>query len=82
MKFFKKYLLTRTCLGCLLGVVGGYAYYYFIGCSFGTCPITSNPYASMVYGALLGAVLLYKPKKKSISDANPVNEDTEYKSPK
>lgn len=35
----------------------GYAYYYFIGCVSGTCPITSNPYISTAYGALVGLVL-------------------------
>lgn len=32
----------------------GYAYYRFIGCASGTCPITSNPYISTIYGAMMG----------------------------
>jgi len=40
-----------------LGAAGGFAYYYFVGCSSGTCPISSNPYVSTAYGALVGAVL-------------------------
>ncbi len=40
-----------------LGGAAGFAYYYFIGCASGTCPISSNPYISTVYGALVGAVL-------------------------
>lgn len=64
MELIKKYLFNRTCLGCLIGMIGGFAYYYFIGCSSGSCPITSNPYISILYGALMGGVLLYKPKKK------------------
>ena len=40
-----------------VGAAAGYAYYYFIGCVTGACPITSNPYVSSVYGALLGIVL-------------------------
>ena len=39
-----------------LGAVGGFAYYYFIGCVSGTCPISSNPYISTVYGALIGGL--------------------------
>lgn len=39
-----------------LGAVGGFAYYYFIGCASGTCPISSNPYISTVYGALVGGL--------------------------
>ena len=41
----------------VLGALGGFAYYYFIGCSSGTCPISSNPWASTAYGTLIGAVL-------------------------
>ena len=41
----------------LLGSIGGFAYYHFIGCASGTCPITSNPYISTAYGALIGVVL-------------------------
>ncbi len=37
-----------------LGIGGGYAYYYFIGCSTGACPLQSNPWLMMAYGALIG----------------------------
>ena len=41
----------------ILGALLGFAYYYFIGCASGTCPITSNPYISTGYGSLLGLAL-------------------------
>lgn len=41
----------------LLGGAGGYAYYKFIGCKSGVCPITSNPWMSTLYGAVIGALL-------------------------
>lgn len=41
----------------LLGGAAGFAYYAFIGCASGTCPITSNPYISTGYGALIGIIL-------------------------
>lgn len=48
----------------VLGSAGGFAYYYFIGCHGGTCPITSNPYISTSYGALIGGILAIGEKKK------------------
>ena len=52
-------------IGIALGSIGGYMYYYFVGCASGTCPITSNPYISTIYGALMGYLLLdlFKNKK-------------------
>ena len=52
-------------LAVLLGAAGGYAYYHFVGCVSGTCPITSNPYISTGYGALLGLVIAAGRKKPS-----------------
>jgi hypothetical protein len=40
-----------------LGALGGFAYYYFVGCTSGACPISSNPWASTAYGALIGIVM-------------------------
>jgi hypothetical protein len=45
-----------TLLGVLLGALSGYAYYYFIGCASGTCAITSNPFNSALYGAVMGGI--------------------------
>jgi len=61
-EFIKKYILKIT--GILAGGIGGFAYYHFVGCSSGTCPITSNPYISILYGALMGYLLLSMFKKK------------------
>lgn len=41
----------------LVGVLGGYAYYHFIGCTTGGCAITSNPYMSMLWGGAMGFLL-------------------------
>lgn len=58
--------------GILLGIAGGYIYYRTIGCSGGTCPITSNPYMSMIWGGLLGYLLsdtFAKPAKKESEES-------------
>ena len=46
----------RNVIGMLVGGGLGFAYYKFVGCSTGTCPLTSNPYISTGYGAILGVL--------------------------
>ncbi len=46
-----------TIIGGVIGAVGGYLYWQFVGCSSGTCPITSSPLNSSLYGILIGALL-------------------------
>ncbi|MFZ4582282.1 MAG: DUF6132 family protein, partial [Paludibacter sp.] len=53
--FFKNNLLKI--IGIPVGMIGGFLYYYYIGCSSGTCPITSNPYISVIYGGLMGYLI-------------------------
>ena len=47
----------RPALFTIGGAMAGLAYYYFIGCAAGSCPITSNPASSMVYMGLIGWLL-------------------------
>ena len=47
-----------TLIGALLGGVGGFIYWRFVGCSSGTCLITSRPVNSILYFSLMGALLL------------------------
>lgn len=54
--FIQRYGLAV--LGVLLGGLGGFAYYYFVGCSTGSCAITSKPVNSSVYGMVMGYLLL------------------------
>lgn len=46
-----------------LGALGGFAYYYFIGCSSGSCPISSNPYISTTYGLAVGVLMTIGERK-------------------
>lgn len=54
-KFAKKHLLTI--IGLAIGATAGYFYWNFIGCSTGSCAITSNPINSTIYGAAMGGLL-------------------------
>ena len=48
-----------------LGALGGFLYYNYVGCITGSCAITSNPWLSTGYGALIGAVFTsWKPNEK------------------
>lgn len=50
--------------GAILGAIAGFLYWQQIGCSSGTCMITSKPINSTAYGALLGALLFGMFKKE------------------
>jgi hypothetical protein len=55
MKFIQKYKITI--IGVIIGAIGGYLYYHFVGCASGTCSITSKPLNSSLYGAIMGGLL-------------------------
>lgn len=57
---------SKLLLPTILGLAGGYLYYYFVGCNRG-CAITGNPYTSMIWGGTIGLLLTSwksKPKQK------------------
>lgn len=64
-KLILKYRLTLT--GMILGGVGGYLYWYFIGCQSGTCPITASPLNSAIWGIIMGGLLfnIFQKEKKN-----------------
>ena len=43
-------------LPVVLGALGGFLYYQFIGCN-GSCAVTGNPVNSTMYGSLMGLIL-------------------------
>ena len=50
-------MILKLILGVVVGGGLGFACYKFVGCATGTCPLTSNPIISTIYGAVLGAVV-------------------------
>ena len=43
--------------GAAAGAVAGFLYWKYVGCLTGTCAITSKPFNSTIYFALMGAML-------------------------
>jgi hypothetical protein len=64
-KVFTQYWLAL--LGVVIGALGGYLYWLYIGCSSGSCPITSSPLLSSLWGAIMGGLLfsIFKREEKS-----------------
>ncbi len=52
--FLKTYRLTLA--GLVLGAIGGFLYWKWVGCAGGTCAITSRPLNSTLYGAVMGSL--------------------------
>ena len=68
----KKWIFNHKLIlaGAMLGAVAGYIYYHFIGCSSGTCLISSKPVNSTVYFAVMGAVFFSLFKKEAGNERN------------
>jgi hypothetical protein len=60
-EFIKSWSFWRPFLAIVGGATAGYLYYYFVGCQSGSCAITSNPYMTVIWGALLGYFLVNSP---------------------
>ncbi|MEG0038298.1 MULTISPECIES: DUF6132 family protein [Bacteroides] len=65
----KKFIMNNILplVGGVVGALAGYLYYVFVGCNSGSCPITSSPVMSIIWGAVMGALLfsMFDKKKKS-----------------
>jgi hypothetical protein len=48
------YAMLKLLGAVALGAVLGYGWYRLVGCPTGGCPITSNPWYSSIYGAVIG----------------------------
>lgn len=64
VRFIQRY--RWTLIGLVIGAIGGYAYYHFVGCVSGTCAITSKPLNSTLYGVMMGGLLFNMFDKEKI----------------
>ncbi len=63
---YKTYLI-----GIALGALAGFLYWRFIGCTSGTCPLTSKWYTTTLYGGLVGLLMGVPNKKKEKVSTEP-----------
>jgi hypothetical protein len=56
---------TLYLAGAAIGAIAGYLYWQQVGCLSGTCAITSKPFNSSAYGAMMGSLLFGMFKKES-----------------
>ncbi len=66
----KNWIISNKLLiaGIIIGSIAGYLYWQQIGCSSGTCRITSKWHNSTAYGALMGGLLFSIFKKKEVAN--------------
>jgi hypothetical protein len=55
-------------MGMVAGALVGLLYWKFVGCQSGTCPLTSNPYKSVIIFSIMG-VLMAKEKSSERAEA-------------
>jgi hypothetical protein len=65
-----KVLPLISMIGIIVGAIGGYIYYDQVVCTTGGCPLTSNPYITVIWGAVIGYLLfdMFKKKKPAGTD--------------
>ena len=72
-KFAQKY--KKHLLFAVLGATLGFAYWRFVGCTSGTCPLTSNWHTSVLFGSLIG-FLAVPDRKNKTEDISKRDSDT------
>ena len=50
-------MILRIVIGIIVGGGLGFGWYKLVGCPTGTCPLTSHPVITMIYGAVLGMLV-------------------------
>ena len=60
-EFFLSWFFWKPMLSIIIGGGIGFLYYYYVGCTSGTCAITSNPISSVAMGSLMGLFITSSP---------------------
>lgn len=80
MDTFKKKVIFRIVL-TVLGAIGGFLYWKYVGCASGACPIQSKWYLSTLYGLVIGFLVsgLFISDKKKSADSSVENNSEDVK---
>ena len=65
----------KTALFALVGAGVGFAYWRFVGCSTGTCPITANWTSSTLMGGLVGLLAAPAWQKNNLNQNKTAEND-------
>ena len=68
LKNIKSFISIPSAIGIIIGGISGFLYYIKIGCVSGTCPITSNPWLTVLWGAAVGYLIGDMFKKKKVPE--------------
>lgn len=60
-------------IGAVIGIIGGYLYWRFVGCTGSNCMITSSPWMSAIWGGVMCG-LLFSIFKKSNKRTNKTDD--------
>jgi hypothetical protein len=58
MEFLKSKKFLKPFLGIVAGGLAGFLYFQFVGCNTGSCPITSHSYNTIIFGGLMGYLVM------------------------
>jgi len=47
----------QVIIAAIIGGLAGFGWHKLVGCQSGGCPITANPYVSILWGAAIGVML-------------------------
>jgi hypothetical protein len=69
-EFFRSWNFWKPFLGVFVGGSAGFLYYHFVGCSTGSCFITSHSYCTVIFGGLSGYLITSSPPKNAKRENN------------
>lgn len=64
INYYRQNKWFKIAIGALGGALAGLLYWNFVGCNNGHCPLTNNPYKTVIVFTVVGGFLAIDNKKK------------------